>query len=206
MITEYYSTVRQFYGFYESIYYHSDMEYDYNECMLDDKDAAKGKHYELTKFKQYQKAVCKEWVEQLKGFLRQSTASGRVIRKIRFKRLESPRYYNFETDKLVMSVDFNLTNLKRWCFAIKPHRFDKYLRKNYTSYDGFCSFIPNDIEKFKHKYFDECQNNKERENENLINVMLEFYFETQVDFVELNAELIHQIDEILPVFMTLVKD
>ena len=47
MKTKYYTTSSQFHGFYESDYYHSDMEYDYNNLMED--SMPKGKHYELTK-------------------------------------------------------------------------------------------------------------------------------------------------------------
>lgn len=43
MKTKYYTTSSQFEGFYESDYYHSDMEYE-----LD-------KHYELTNFDKYQR-------------------------------------------------------------------------------------------------------------------------------------------------------
>ena len=38
MKTKYYTTSSQFHGFYESDYYHSDMEYDYNNFTVDFKE------------------------------------------------------------------------------------------------------------------------------------------------------------------------
>lgn len=68
MKTKYYTTSSQFYGFYESDYYNSDMEYDYNNL--------RDKHYELTKFNDYQKALCKKWIDLVKHQL-----TGNVIKK-----------------------------------------------------------------------------------------------------------------------------
>ena len=206
MRTEYYTTVNQFYGFYESIYYHSDMEYDYNNLM-DDELMPKDKHYELTRFDQYQKDLAKEWIDILKEQLESST--GNVIINIgRFKRIDSPRYYNYETDKLVFNINFRINALKRWCFITKAEKFNEYLKEHYSSRSGFCSFIPNNIDEFKQKYYKEYKTNKEREHNNMFNVMLEFYLECQVDFeTDVNENGIrYWIDEELPNYMRLVKN
>lgn len=203
MKTKYYTTRSQFYGFYESNYYNSDMEYDYNNLM--DDELPKGKHYELTKFKEYQKALCKEWIDLVKHQL--EFATGNVIKKISTRNfeLDSPREYNFETDKLIVNVEFRLRALEHWCLKDKPEKFNEYLKQNYSSYDGFISFIPNSIDAFKEKYFNEYKTFEERERNNLINVMLEFYFECQIDFeADVNEQIMYSLD--ISDYMRLVKD
>lgn len=109
MKTKYYTTCSQFEGFYESDYYYSDMEYEYSNLM--------DKHYELTKFDKYQKDLCKEWIDLVKHQL-----TGNVIKKISTRNfeLESPREYNFTTDKLIVNVEFRLRALEHWCLKNKP--------------------------------------------------------------------------------------
>ena len=98
MKTKYYTTRSQFEGFYDTSYYNYNMEKDFNE-MMNDESMPKGKHYELTKFKQYQRDLCKEWIDLVKYQL--ETATGNVIKKISTRNfeLDSPREYNFTTDK-----------------------------------------------------------------------------------------------------------
>lgn len=206
MITEYYTTRYQFEGFYESNYYHNDMEYDYNNLMNNDL-MPKGKHYELTKFDKYQRDLCKEWIDLVKYQL--ETATGNVIKRVGVRkfRLESPKEYNFETDKLVVKIEFNKRALEQWCLKNKPDKFNEYLKENYSSYDGFISFTPNSIDEFKNKYFKEYKTFKERERNNLFNVMLEFYLNCQIDFeLDVNEQIRYWQDENLGEYMRLVKD
>lgn len=203
MKTKYYTTRSQFEGFYESNYYHSDMEYDYNNLMED--SMPKGKHYELTKFNDYQKALCREWIELVKHQL--ESATGNVIKNISTRKfeLDSPKEYNFETDKLIVNVEFRLRALEHWCLKDKPEKFNEYLKQNYSSYDGFISFTPNSIDAFKEKYFKEYKTFEERERNNLINIMLEFYFECQIDFeADVNEQIVYGLD--ISDYMRLVKD
>ena len=93
MKTKYYTTRSQFYGFYNY-----NMEKDFNE-MMNDESMPKGKHYELTNFEKYQKDLCKEWIDLVKYQL--EFATGNVIKKISTRNfeLDSPKEYNFRTDK-----------------------------------------------------------------------------------------------------------
>ena len=206
MITEYYTTRHQFEGFYESNYYHSDMEYNYNE-MMDDESMPKNKHYELTRFKQYQRDLCKEWIDLVKYQL--ETSTGNVIKKISTRkfRLDSPKYYNFETDKLVIKIEFSKKALELWCFTTKADKFNEYLKEHYSSYSGFISFISNNIDDFKHDYFFKYLTFKDRERNNLYNVMLEFYLNCQIDFeLDVNEQIRYWQDENLGEYMKLVKN
>lgn len=206
MITEYYTTRHQFEGFYESNYYHSDMEYDYNKMM--DKDLMpKHKHYELVKFDEYKRDLCKEWIDLVKYQL--ETATGNVIKRVGVRKfwLKSPKYYNFETDKLVVKIEFNKRALEEWCLKSKPDKFNEYLKENYSSRSGFISFTPDNIGEFKNKYFKECKTFKEREFNNLFNIMLEFYLNCQIDFeLDVNEQIRYWQDENLGKYMKLVKN
>ena len=154
-------STRIFSGFYESELYNSDTEYHLNE-LLQDEDHPET--YELD-FEPYQQAVSEFAVELLKDYCI-TYAADEIINSMDFVRLSSPRYYNFETDKLVIDVDLNVTKLKSY---IKKHRadFNQYLKDNFTSYDGFISFVSNNYDDFMNGYTDD----KERS----LNVMLEYY-------------------------------
>lgn len=57
----------------------------------------------------------------------------------------SPRYYNFETDSANFTFEYS-DALKDWLFDYalgNQMLFEKFLGDNYTSYDGFLSFTPN---------------------------------------------------------------
>ena len=206
MKTKYYTTRSQFYGFYDTSYYNYNMEKDFNE-MMNDESMPKGKHYELVKFDKYQRDLCKEWIDLVKYQL--ETATGNVIKKISTRNFElnSPKEYNFTTDKLIVNVEFRLRALEHWCLKNKPEKFNKYLKENYSSYDGFISFTPNSIDAFKEEYFNEYKTFEERERNNLINIMLEFYFECQIDFeTDVNEEIVYWREENLSDYMRLVKD
>lgn len=206
MKTKYYTTRSQFEGFYDTSYYNYNMEKDFNE-MMNDESMPKGKHYELVKFDKYQRDLCKEWIDLVKHQL--EFATGNVIKKISTRNFElhSPKEYNFTTDKLIVNVEFRLRALEHWCLKDKPEEFSKYLKENYSSYDGFISFTPNSIDAFKEKYFNEYKTFEERERNNLINVMLEFYFECQIDFeLDVNDQIVYWQDENLSDYMRLVKD
>lgn len=91
-----------------------------------------------------------------------------IIQDMKLKDLYSPKYYNYETDSLIINVKLNLRKLKTFCFKTYRNEFDKYLHDNFTSYDGFISFVSNNINGFIEDYKQPC-------NDREINVMIEFY-------------------------------
>lgn len=65
---------------------------------------------------------------------------------VKFKLLSSPKYYNFETDRII--VDISIKELQR-IHAIVPYDLlKKRIKERFTSYDGFISFYPNDLAKW----------------------------------------------------------
>lgn len=68
----------------------------------------------------------------------------RMIRRMKFKRLFSPQFYNFETDRLIIDCEINKWEIVRYIFNNK-HKFEMYLREHYTTCSGFVSFVKNSL-------------------------------------------------------------
>ena len=151
-----------FQGFHESELYNSNTEYDFN--------ANDEQVFELQDWKGFTQAVAKAHAGLLFDNLEQKE---QIITAIEYKGLYSPKYYNFETDKLELVIDCDIEALKTDCFKDNCGDFDLYLYENFTSYDGFISFIPNNLKEFYVKYKDDT--------ERLQNVMIEFYLLRNLD-------------------------
>lgn len=54
----------------------------------------------------------------------------------------SPKYYNFETDQMVMDVTYNKRKVKQYA-KDNYEDFYQFLKDNYSSRDGFCSMTAN---------------------------------------------------------------
>lgn len=145
-----------FQGFYESELYCSDIESDFN-C---DSDEVR----EIKDWQGFTTAVAQDCADCLWQCLNQKQE---IIKSIEYKGLYSPKYYNFETDKLELIIECDIEALKTYCFKDNCGDFDLYLCDNFTSYDGFISFVPNHVKEFMSKYEDDT--------ERLLNVMIEFY-------------------------------
>lgn len=126
-----------------------------------------GQTYDITgdNYTQYEKDVASHAVDCLVEIL----PNRDIIKDMTFKELYSPQYYNYETDSLIIDMDLNLKALKTFCFKEHATDFNKYLKENFTSYDGFISFIDNNIRDFIDTYETSTCNDRE------INVMIEYY-------------------------------
>jgi hypothetical protein len=67
-----------------------------------------------------------------------------IIKSIKFIKLHSPKYYNFENDVIECSIDINIKNCKKYINE-NLESFESYLRNNFKSYDGFSSFYEYDL-------------------------------------------------------------
>ena len=154
-----------FQGFYESELYNSNTEYTFNTNNDEDEQG-----YELQDWVGFTQAVAKAHADLLFDNLEQKE---QIIKSIEYKGLYSPKYYNFETDKLELVIDCDIEALEKYCFEDNCGDFDLYLCDNFTSYDGFISFVPNHVKEFVLKY--EC------DTERLLNVMIEYYLLKNLD-------------------------
>ena len=80
---------------------------------------------------------------------------------VEFEEMVSPRYYNFETDRLFAKLDVSVFRLilarldGEW-----PSAFDDAVRAHFTSRDGFASFYDNDPDALRAKPLEEWDHNE----------------------------------------------
>lgn len=155
----------RFPGFYESIFCNSDEfiddEYELKgliEEIVIDKELEVV--YEYENFEQYKKDVSKTYleyyVEKIIDCLPSEISDADYFK---FEIIDdednieviSPKYYNYRTDSCYCLVETNIETLQKLKnFGLKNEEdVQEYLRNHFTSYEGFHSFISNDIEYWK---------------------------------------------------------
>lgn len=155
----------RFPGFYESIFCNSDEfiddEYELKglleEIVIDEKLEVV---YEYENFEQYKKDVSKTYLEYYVEKIIDCLPS--EISDTDYFKFEiiddkdnieviSPKYYNYRTDSCYCLVETNIETLQELKnFSLENEEdVQEYLRNHFTSYEGFCSFISNDIEYWK---------------------------------------------------------
>ena len=101
-----------------------------------------------------------------------------LIKKMDFVGIASPKFYNFDTDRLMTEITYDDDALASYCFEHNRNEFEIYLRQNFTSYDGFHSFIANNLPEFKEQMEDEESSGW---SDRCSQVMLEFYLTQTLD-------------------------
>lgn len=104
-----------------------------------------------------------------------------LIKKMDFVGIVSPKFYNFDTDRLMTEITYDDDALASYCFEHNRNEFEIYLRQNFTSYDGFHSFIANNIHDFKEQMEFEESLERPRPSDRCSQVMLEFYLSQNLD-------------------------
>ena len=69
------------------------------------------------------------------------------LAKVKFQSLWSPTSNNYSTDQIKVVYTLkpeNVENIRKYVTEHEP-AFAAYLKENFTSYDGFISFYPNDV-------------------------------------------------------------
>lgn len=151
-----------FAGFYDSVLHNYDLESEVAEYKADDS----GMEYEIKDWSGYQNSIAENCAEWLFNHL----PNHDIIKAMKYKELWSPSYYNFETDKLTLDCDIDLDGLKNYCLQANRDNFSKYLLENWSSRDGFVSFVENNILEF--------------EKDPDITIMIEFYLLNEIDLTE----------------------
>lgn len=120
------------------------------------------------------------------------------LKFFRLNSVWSPSEYNFYTDKLDIDVKFDLRALKDFCFKQNGVQFSEYLERNWTSRDGFWSFVPDHIWDFRMQY----KANKNKST--LIQIMLEFYLLQKINFEEVEFSVFEKFEEVREKYTCLV--
>lgn len=154
-----------FEGFYESRLYNSD-------CPM------------LTNFSEFERRVGEYATDIMYESL--PIPDFTLIKKMDFAGIYSPKYYNFETDRLIIEITYDDDALASYCFEHKRNEFDIYLRDNFSSYDGFHSFIANNVSDFKDQMEDEETSGW---SNRCSQVMLEFYLLQTLDFEDVRDKV-----------------
>ena len=112
------------------------------------------------------------------------------VLSLEFIKVDSPKYYNYSTDKLVCNIKVNknkfLTELQKYNFEV----WKQCLKDNFTSYDGFISFYPNDPNEW-----DELINEEIWNDNIIIETLLKFYLEQNEEFYKIKENLFIEIFE-----------
>lgn len=166
-------------GFYESELYNSDTLYNITENCKYDNEIKEDEYYDFIDngYENFEKEVCDKAVDSL--FYNLDDAP--EITGMKFIALHSPKFYNFETDKVEIEIDCDWQRILDEARIKWRNTFDEYLRENFTSYDGFWSFVPNNAGEFFA--------NLDEDFERLSQVVLEFYLLNHLDKERYQDEL-----------------
>lgn len=168
-------SVQIFEGFYESLLWDSDAVYHLCEC---EPEPPAGYEYDMRDFGGYCDEITRRAVELIWDAIPEEDG---IILDMKYTGLSSPSYYNFTTDKLCADITVDYDKLKNYCLVEKRKDFDEYLHETFTSYDGFISFVDNNVHDF--------EMNLEEESEKYDQVMIEFYL-LNLDYMqERNCDL-----------------
>lgn len=152
----------RFPGFYQSIFCNSD-EFidDEEEAQFEIEELIESKDFEVTyeydDFNKYMYDVCREYmsnyVDKLIEILPTDITDHEdfvfdIIPDTLI--VDSPEYYNYRTDRCFCEVETNRKTLKLIKeYTLRLDGVNEYIIKNFTSYDGFVSFVSNDMEYWK---------------------------------------------------------
>lgn len=156
-------------GFYESDLYNSDTIYNINESQDDDEPAV---DFTDNGYTEYCNDVAKQVAELLADAIELDQDETKIITASKLVKLWSPKYYNFETDRIECELDIDLDALIEYG-KNESYKFSQYLKDNFTSCSGFTSFVPNNTNDF--------WDNFDADFDRLCDVLVEFYILNHLD-------------------------
>lgn len=145
-------------GFYESDLMNSDtpywaikeeLEYYQRDCDTPCKELTEA---DLDfNYEQYEEDVRNAWVDGFRDY------APEIVLSIENVTMWSPRYYNFDHDRLYADVELadNWMDEMRHFIALNYDWLKERIHEDWTSYDGFCSFMSNDVDEWPSYLFEE---------------------------------------------------
>lgn len=133
--------------------------------------------------------VSKFYLEYIKDELKDFFNEIGII-NLYFVKVDSPKYYNYSSDKLVCNIEINkdifVHELRKYNFD----NWEQFLKDNFTSYDGFISFYPNDPNEWTELIAEKFDTDNV-----IIETLLQFYLEQNEEFREIKENLFTNIFE-----------
>lgn len=114
--------------------------------------------FDATDYSQAYRQIAEDYVQAFDGNVSREIS---VPLKLKFESMASPKYYNFETDRV-----FAFTTWKAMKALLKMSKKDKHttlakvIKERCTSYSGFHSWYPNDINVWLAKPFKDWDHNE----------------------------------------------
>ena len=158
-------------GFYESIYSNSDTGYN---AIREDMDYLQELHPGANEndfdfdYKRFEAAIVENFVEAFKDY------KPEFVEGIEFEALYSPRYYNYDTDRIYCNIELS-DDWKNQAAEFIARNYDtlkERIRRDWSSYDGFISFIENNIEAFRVELLD-------NEKPLYIQILIQYWMESE---------------------------
>ena len=80
-----------------------------------------------------------------------------IVESVEFSEIVSPKYYNFSTDRLFADVELkeNWQEVMRAFMKENADWLKERIKEDWTSYDGFCSFMNNDSSEWDKYLFED---------------------------------------------------
>jgi hypothetical protein len=128
-----------FSGFYYSI--HSEiLDYELNWITSDTDSSMSKKELESLEDKINWEDVHIAYVQKYLDVFKYDTE----LFSLKFIKLWSPKYYNYETDEIIAEIDF--LDVKKMRRAVTTESLRKAIKARHSSCDGFISHYPNDLD------------------------------------------------------------
>ena len=147
-------------GFYESALMDSDTSYwaikEELEYLRDELSDEHPEYRNLTendldfRYRDYERDVAERFVSAWEW-----RAPSAVVESVEFDEIVSPRYYNFSNDRLFGKVKLRdgWEDEMRNFIAENEEWLKERVHDDWTSYDGFCSFMDNDLDEWPEHLF-----------------------------------------------------
>jgi len=98
--------------------------------------------YDYINYSDYHNALSTKFVQAVQSEMSE------FILDATFLDLDSPKYYNFENDKISVNVTIDNKKIKKYIYE-NLESFEEYLKQHHKSRDGFCSFYSHTFEDWK---------------------------------------------------------
>lgn len=154
--TNYLSILIPFSGFYESVHNHL-IEDEVNSLFRDDygNDETPDNFWNHIDTKKLYEDYAREYVSVFKHWLENH---GLVIDSLTFDRLDSPQFYNFETDRIFCTI--SKPDVLKLAGLVLKAKLERVIKDRHTSRSGFASFYSNNVETWLEKPFTNWDHNE----------------------------------------------